>query len=57
MDQYLGHHVLINLTEDLWDKMKAHPEIRWSVVGRELLTKYLQDLEANKINFEAAVKA
>jgi hypothetical protein len=48
MDQYLGHHVLINLTEDLWDKIKAHPEIRWSVVGRELITKYLDEIESKK---------
>jgi len=28
--------------------MKAHPEIRWPAVGRELLTKYLQELENKK---------
>jgi hypothetical protein len=52
MDQYLGHRIIINLTEDLWDKMKAHQEIRWPAVGRELLTKYLQDLESNKTSSE-----
>jgi hypothetical protein len=48
MDQYLGHRIIINLTEDLWDKMKTHPEVHWPAVGRELLTKYLQELSDKK---------
>lgn len=35
MDQYLGHRIIINLTEDIWNKI-------------ELLIKYLTELEAKK---------
>ena len=48
MDKYLGHRININLTEDLWDRIKMHPQIRWSVVGRDLITKYLDEIENKK---------
>ena len=48
MEKYLGHRININLTEELWDRVKAYPQIRWSVVGRELIAKYINQLEEVK---------
>ena len=48
MDKYLGHHIVVNLTEDLWDRIKMHPQVRWSVVGRDLITKYLNEIESKE---------
>ena len=38
----------IGLPEDLHDRIKKHPEIRWAAVAREFLIQYLDELEKAK---------
>jgi hypothetical protein len=45
MEKYLGNKLTVNLTEDLHDRMKKFPEIRWATVARGLVTKYVEKLE------------
>jgi hypothetical protein len=62
MVQWLNSHLNIGLPEDLHDRIRKHPEIRWAAVARELITQYVEDLEkvqreqhlllAKKINSE-----
>ncbi len=39
-------NLTISIPEDVYDKMKKHPEIRWSVVIGRFLREYLRKLEA-----------
>jgi len=38
-------NITISIPKELYDKMKRHPEIRWSAVIRRFLERYLMRLE------------
>ena len=38
-------NITISIPKELYDKMKKHPEIRWSTVIRKFLERYLMQLE------------
>jgi len=48
MVRWLFSHLNIGLPEDLHDRIKKHPEIRWAAVAREFLIQYLDELEKVK---------
>jgi len=48
MARWLFAHLNIGLPEDLHDRIKKHPEIKWASVARELLTRYLDEYEEFK---------
>jgi len=48
MARWLFAHLNIGLPEDLHDRIKKHPEIKWASVARELLTRYLDEYEKFK---------
>jgi len=48
MVRWLFSHLNIGLPEDLHDRIKKHPEIRWASIARELLTQYLDEYEKFK---------
>jgi hypothetical protein len=48
MDQYLGHRIIVNLTEDMYDKLRRHSELKWSEIARRLIAKYLEELEKSE---------
>lgn len=37
-------NLTLSVPDDLYEKMKKHPEIRWSEVARQALAKKLDDL-------------
>jgi len=48
MDKWIYAHLNIGLPEDLHDRLLKHPEIRWATVARELIIRYLDELEKFK---------
>jgi len=48
MARWLFAHLNIGLPEDLHDRIKKHPEIRWASIARELLVRYLDEYEKFK---------
>jgi hypothetical protein len=48
MDKWVYAHLNIGLPEDLNDRIRKHPEIRWATVARELIIRYLDELEKFK---------
>ncbi len=38
-------NLTLSLTAEVYEAMKKHPEIRWSEVARQAITKRLRDLE------------
>lgn len=38
-------NITLSLPEELYQKLKAHPEIRWSEVARKAIQQYLDELE------------
>lgn len=38
-------NVTLSVSEDLHEKMKKHPEIRWSEVVRKSISEKIEDLE------------
>jgi len=48
MDKWIYAHLNIGLPEDLHDRIKKHPEIRWATVARELIIRYLDEFEKFK---------
>ena len=37
-------NLTLSIPDDLYEEMKAHPEIRWSEVARQALRRKLEDL-------------
>jgi hypothetical protein len=37
-------HMTLSIPKDLHDRMKRHPEIKWSEVARRSITEYLAEL-------------
>jgi hypothetical protein len=50
MDQYLGHRLIVNVTEDMYDKLRKHSEFKWSEIARKLIAKYLEELDKSENN-------
>ena len=48
MVRWLNAHLNIGLPEDLHDRIKKYPEIRWASLARELLIRYLDGYEKFK---------
>ena len=47
-------NMTFSIPEDIYKKMKQHPEIKWSQIARNALIKYLENLElANQIITES----
>ncbi|MHA1143396.1 MAG: hypothetical protein ACTSRW_01535 [Candidatus Helarchaeota archaeon] len=43
-------NMTFSIPDDLYKKMKQHPEIKWSQIARKAIIKYLENLEiANHI--------
>ena len=38
-------NITLSLPEELYQKLKEHPEIRWSEVARKAIQQYLDELE------------
>ena len=38
-------NITLSLPEELYQKLKNHPEIRWSEVARKAIQQYLDELE------------
>ena len=38
-------NITLSLTEELYQKLKEHPEIRWSEIARKAIQQYLDELE------------
>ncbi len=38
-------NITLSLPEELYHKLKNHPEIRWSEVARKAIQQYLDELE------------
>jgi hypothetical protein len=38
-------NITLSLPEELYQKLKDHPEIRWSEIARKAIQQYLDDLE------------
>jgi metal-responsive CopG/Arc/MetJ family transcriptional regulator len=38
-------NITLSLPEELYQKLKDHPEIRWSEIARKAIQHYLDDLE------------
>jgi metal-responsive CopG/Arc/MetJ family transcriptional regulator len=38
-------NITLSLSEELYQKLKNHPEIRWSEVARKAIQQYLDELE------------
>ena len=38
-------NITISIPKELYDRIKRHPEIRWSVVVREFLKEFLSKIE------------
>jgi len=41
----MAHNMTVTIDEDLWKKMKNHPDIRWSAVMKEATREKLEALE------------
>lgn len=48
MVQWLIAHITVNLPEELYEKIKKHPEVKWAAVAREAMAKYVKMLEEAK---------
>ncbi len=38
-------NITLSLPEELYQKLKGHPEIRWSEIARKAIQQYLDELE------------
>jgi len=38
-------NITLSLPEELYQKLKDHPEIRWSEIARKAIQQYLDELE------------
>ncbi len=38
-------HITLSIPEELLERMKRHPEIKWSEVARRAIRRYLMELE------------
>jgi metal-responsive CopG/Arc/MetJ family transcriptional regulator len=38
-------NITLSLPEELYQKLKEHPEIRWSEIARKAIQQYLDELE------------
>ncbi len=38
-------HITLSIPKDILEKMKRHPEIKWSEVARRAIRRYLMELE------------
>ncbi len=38
-------HITLSIPEDLLERMRRHPEIKWSEVARKAIRRYLLELE------------
>ncbi len=38
-------HITLSIPEDLLERMRRHPEIKWSEVARRAIRRYLMELE------------
>ena len=56
MARYIDAHLNIGLPEELYQKIKKHPEIKWGAVAREAVVKYLEILEERKKKEEETLK-
>jgi len=48
MVRWLFAHLNIGLPEELCQKIKKHPEIKWGAVARNAMIKYLEMIEEAK---------
>ena len=48
MVRWLNSKVGVGVPEDLYDKIKQHPEIKWAAVCRKAMTDYLRMIEDAK---------
>ena len=38
-------NITLSLPDEIYQKLKLHPEIRWSEIARRAIIQYLEDLE------------
>jgi hypothetical protein len=48
MARYIDAHLNMGLPEELYEKVKKHPEIKWGAVARAAVIKYLKMIEEAK---------
>jgi hypothetical protein len=48
MVRWLNSKVSVGVPEELYDKIKLHPEIKWAAVCRKAMTDYLKMIEEAK---------
>ena len=41
----MAHNLTVTVEDELWNKMRKHPEIRWGIVMKEAASTRLQALE------------
>lgn len=46
MVKWLNAHLNVGLPQELYEKIKKHPEVRWCVIARKALVEYLEKIEA-----------
>jgi len=46
--KWLNSHVSIGVPEELYDRIKKHPEVKWAAVARAAIIKYLDMIEKAK---------
>jgi len=45
MVKWLNAHLNVGLPQELYEKIKKHPEVRWCVIARNSLVAYLEKIE------------
>ena len=45
MVRWLNNHITVGLPVDLYEKIKKHPEVRWSAIALAAMIAYLEKME------------
>jgi len=46
--KWLNSHVSIGVPDELYERIKKHPEVKWAAVARAAIIKYLDMIEKAK---------
>lgn len=42
-------NITLSIPEDVYRRMKKHPEVRWSKIARDAIIEYLQKIEGKNV--------
>lgn len=46
MVKWMDEHLTVAMPHELYERVKKHKEVKWSVIARESIIKYLEKIEA-----------